>query len=452
MIAKLGWISILFISCIACQEVLQISGLGASFPSSIYGEWMYSYGFLSSSVKLDYTATGSSTGKNTIISGDTLFAGSDTPLSDEEFEENPHLVMYPMIIGPLVIAYNIEGYEDPLRLSRTVLPKISSGDIEYWDDPEILLDNPGLSGIHEKITIAVRKDGSGSTGIYTQGLSSMSSDWESNYGIFEDWPEELANMSHVFPTRYSYGIISHVFNIGYSIGYISYSDVKNTGLPIAQLENQNNNYIDIVDVSSLETIADNVILDKNNIGNLIDLEGESTWPLASFSYIIIDTTDANCTKKKEILRFYNWALNDDRAISRVFSSGFAALSSDLAETVIKGLSDFQCDDDVAFEFEQVFPSHYNIEGIIIIVITSLVLIYVFIITVGFIGNQQYEVFVISAKKFMIIILTSCTVGVISCYLYILKPGTISCGLQLWSGGITYSLIISCLIGKKLPNI
>ncbi|QKT06572.1 phosphate ABC transporter substrate-binding protein PstS [Gordonia sp. X0973] len=125
---------------------------------------------------LDYTGSGSGDGIKKFLAGDVDFAGSDSPLKDDEAvkakarcggNEAWHI---PLVAGPVAIAYHLDGVED-LKLNPTVLAKIFDSKITKWDDKEIAALNPGAKLPSTAIVPVHRSDSSGTTDNFQKFLS-----------------------------------------------------------------------------------------------------------------------------------------------------------------------------------------------------------------------------------------------------------------------------------------
>ena len=132
---------------------------------------------------INYQGIGSGGGKKAIVDGTVDYAGSDSLVTDAEYTAGKDLQMYPMVAGPLAFIYNLEGAAagDPaLVLDRETLVGIYNGTIKTWNDPAIVSLNPDLAKKlpAKTITVAHRSDGSGTTEIMTNALSSFSADWK----------------------------------------------------------------------------------------------------------------------------------------------------------------------------------------------------------------------------------------------------------------------------------
>ena len=128
---------------------------------------------------LAYNATGSGAGVKNFIGDQAAFAGSDSPLKDDEVQpaadrcggnEAWHL---PMVIGPVAIAYNLDGVED-LNLTVDNLVDIFKGDITSWNDPAIAEANPGAELPDENISVIYRSDESGTSDNFQKFLAAAS--------------------------------------------------------------------------------------------------------------------------------------------------------------------------------------------------------------------------------------------------------------------------------------
>jgi len=79
---------------------IKLIGAGATVPSGVYITWMSAYESSRTrfvDVRLTYQALGSGFGKRAIASRSVNYAGSDSLLSDKEYENKPDLQMFPSI-------------------------------------------------------------------------------------------------------------------------------------------------------------------------------------------------------------------------------------------------------------------------------------------------------------------------------------------------------------------
>jgi phosphate transport system substrate-binding protein len=140
-------------------------------------EWIKLYQQKCSGAQINYQGTGSGAGVQAFIGNTADFAGSDSVLKDgdEQTKANARCtggqsIHLPMVVGPIAVAYNIDGVKS-LQLKPATLAKIFSGAITSWDDATIKADNPGVTLPSTKIVTVHRSDSSGTTDNFTAYLT-----------------------------------------------------------------------------------------------------------------------------------------------------------------------------------------------------------------------------------------------------------------------------------------
>ncbi len=127
---------------------------------------------------LNYTPNGSGAGIGEFVGNQTDFAGSDSPLSKEEYARAQQRCgspawNLPVVFGPIVIGYNVNGVS-ALNLDGAAAARIFSGGITGWNDPAIAALNPGVTLPAEPIRVVFRNDESGTTDNFQRYLDSAS--------------------------------------------------------------------------------------------------------------------------------------------------------------------------------------------------------------------------------------------------------------------------------------
>src|SRR3979411_3537562 len=103
---------------------------------------------------------------------------------------------YPVVqiattLGTVSLAYNLQGVSNgQLKLTPKTIAGIFLGTIKKWNDPALAADNSGVTLPNQAITVVHRSDGSGTTYIFTDYLSTVSADWKSKVGKGKSvaWP------------------------------------------------------------------------------------------------------------------------------------------------------------------------------------------------------------------------------------------------------------------------
>src|SRR6266513_2352058 len=161
---------------------MMINGAGATFPYPIYSKWFDEYAKVDPSVRFNYQSIGSGGGQKQILAQTVDFGASDGPMSDDNLAKAPGKILHiPTVAGADVVAYNLPG--DPaLKLDADTIAGIFLGQIKKWNDQKIVSLNPGAKFPDQEIVVVHRSDGSGTTYIWTDYLSKISSEWKTNPG------------------------------------------------------------------------------------------------------------------------------------------------------------------------------------------------------------------------------------------------------------------------------
>jgi len=169
-------------------------GSGSTFVHPQLDNWAKEFAKRHPNVRIDYNPTGSGTGQTQFMQKVVDFAGSDPPLPTSRWQQakaDPRgVVQIPIIIGAIVMVYNIPGFEGRLKLDGETIALIYLGEIEYWNDPRIQRLNPDLKLPNQRIIAVHRSDSSGTTHVFTLFLYKASNG---------KWPKELVEKAIEWP-------------------------------------------------------------------------------------------------------------------------------------------------------------------------------------------------------------------------------------------------------------
>lgn len=323
---------------------IQINGAGATFPLPVYTEWIYAYQYIDPSVTLNYQGIGSGGGKKAIIDNTVDFAGSDSLVTDAEYTAGKDLQMYPMVAGAVVPIYNAEGVTQTLTLDGSTLAGIYAATITNWNDPAIAALNPGIKLPDKPITAVHRSDGSGTTEIFTNALSSFSADWKTKVGAGTsvEWPVDKAGNG--IGGKGNQGVAAAVQNTPNSIGYVELSYAIANKIAFAKLVNKAGSTVTANAESLASAMSDfaNTFTDKlTNI--IVDGPGAKSWPIAGYTYIVLHTTSmSDCTKAQKLVQFLKWSLTDAGAAKRAADLGYSVLPAAVQSQVLAKLGQVTC--------------------------------------------------------------------------------------------------------------
>ena len=149
---------------------------GSSAQANAEAAWTAAFTAVATGVTVNYDKSqGSGGGVTNWLAGSYDFAGSDSPLAQDNQTKSQTIcgtggaLNFPVYLSGVAIIYNVAGVTD-LKLSSETLAKIFSLQITTWDDAAIAADNKGAKLPSEPITVVTRSDGSGTTANFTNYL------------------------------------------------------------------------------------------------------------------------------------------------------------------------------------------------------------------------------------------------------------------------------------------
>lgn len=314
-------------------NTISLIGAGASFPAPLYQRWFAEYNKLNPNVQVTYQSVGSGAGVEQFTQQTVDFGASDVAMKDEEIAAvDRGVVLLPMTAGAIVLAYNLPDVPE-LKLSREVYVDILLGKITKWNDGAIAADNEGVALPDLEITVVHRADGSGTTGVFTKHLSAISEAWASTIGDGKtvEWPTE----GNFIGAKGNEGITASILQTEGAIGYIEYGYAKQQEIPVASLENSAGNFIAPTSESAAETLSA-VTLPENLRAFITDPEGENSYPIVSYTWILAYQEYEDDEKLAAFKDVITWALEDGQSYASEI--GYIPLPANVVKKVESALS------------------------------------------------------------------------------------------------------------------
>lgn len=288
-------------------EAVSLTGAGATFPNPLYQKWISEYGKLNSLIKIDYQSVGSGSGINQIKNQVIDFAGSDAPMTDKDLGEAPGEILHvPTVLGAVAITYNLPGTEDRLRLSPESIADIYLKKITHWNDPRLIADNPGLKLPSTEITVIHRSDGSGTSNVFTDYLSKVSPEWKEKVGkgTSPSWPVGLGGKGNE-------GVAGLLRQLPNSIGYLELAYATQNHLSMALIKNRSGNYVEPSIATIRAAAAESLGATPDDLRvSITDPAGPGSYPISSYTYILVYSDQKNAAKGKATTDFLWWCLHD----------------------------------------------------------------------------------------------------------------------------------------------
>ncbi len=277
--------TLLTASCGGGIDAIRLTGSGASFPYPLYSTWFKTYRDDNPGVLINYQAKGSGAGIRDLIHETVDFAGSDAAMTDREVAEvSGGVIMIPITAGKIVVAYNLPGTEQPLRLARDVYPEIFLGRIERWNHPAIAASNPGVILPDLPITVVRRADSSGTTYAFSKHLSAISKQWRDGPGTGKTvvWPDS----DKIVAAPKNDGVTATILQTPGAVGYIEYGYARFGKVPMAMLENGAGAYVMPGMDGGRAALSAAPLTDDLRIW-IPDPEGERAYPIVTYTWLLL---------------------------------------------------------------------------------------------------------------------------------------------------------------------
>jgi len=319
-----------------------ISGAGATFPFPLYSKWFYDYAFVDASAKFNYQSIGSGGGIQQITQKTVDFGASDAILTDDQLKAAPSLQMFPSVAGAEALIVNLKGDDGNLITATLKFPYASIADIflgkiTKWNDPVLTAANPDVKLPNKDILVVHRSDGSGTTYIFTDYLSKVSSEWKDKVGNSTSvkWPVGLGGKGNE-------GVAGTVSQNDGAIGYVELAYAIQNKYTLNQLQNKAGNYVTPSPDSTQAAMNDfgTALGDKLAI-SIVDAPGKDSFPIAGYTYLLLYMDQTDCVKAQKLVDFVKWA-HSDAGDKDAQALQYVPLPQDVTNQVLAKLGQITC--------------------------------------------------------------------------------------------------------------
>ncbi|HTA24697.1 MAG TPA: phosphate ABC transporter substrate-binding protein PstS [Terriglobales bacterium] len=288
-----------------------LNGAGATFPNPIYSKWFSEYHKAHPDIQINYQPIGSGGGIRQVLAGTVDFGATDGPMSDEQLAQAKSKILHvPTVLGADVPAYNIPGVTAELKFTPEALAGIFMGKISSWNDPAIAKANPGVNLPNQPIIVIHRSDGSGTTYIWTDYLSKVSSDWQSQVGkgTSVKWPVGLGGKGNE-------GVAGMIRQMQGSMGYIELIYAIENKISYGIVKNAAGDFVK----ASLESVTAAAASVKSMPADfrvsITNAPGKDAYPISSFTWLLIPAQSKDAAKGKILADFLAWMVDDGQKMT-----------------------------------------------------------------------------------------------------------------------------------------
>jgi phosphate transport system substrate-binding protein len=288
-----------------------INGAGSTFDYPAFTKWFSVYEKQNPDVRFNYASIGSGGGQKQLLNQTVDFGASDAPMSDDMLATAPGKILHlPIVAGGVAIIYNLPG-NPKIKLDGDTLAEMFMGKITRWNDAKIKALNPGVNLPDAPVIPVHRTEGSGTTFIFTDYLSSVNTAWADTVkkGTSVKWPAGIG-----LGAKGSEGVAGQVKQLVGAIGYAELAYADETKIPYADMENSAGKFVSPSPASVSAALATATIPDDFRF-SMVNPPGEQAYPIAGASWVLVYQQQNNAGHGKKLVAFLKWAVTDGQKIS-----------------------------------------------------------------------------------------------------------------------------------------
>jgi len=305
------------------QQTITLVATGSSLPEPLYVAWADEFHKTQPTIQLRYLAEGTAESAERILSGTGDFGGGDAPIPEKELSAGKQKVVeLPTVLIGIAVVYNLPGVRG-LKLTGPVLAKVFMGKIASWHDPEILKLNPDAKLPDLPIKVLHRSEGKGSSYIFSDYLSKVSSEFQAKVGksVSPKWPVGAS----VVRTP---DMLEQLKNTPGTIAYTETNWVEKVSASAAEIKNANGEFVR----PNAKTIAAAAAAEEGKFAqsfrvSLTNAPGKESYPIASFTWLYVPERANDPARGKAVNEFLQWIYGKGQEIAR--DRGYAPLPANV---------------------------------------------------------------------------------------------------------------------------
>lgn len=363
-----------------------IDGIGSPLPDRLYQSAIFAYRMVRPEVHITYDPIGSTAANAAIVDNSVHFIGTDKLFTEEEYNLQEDLQLFPACGTGVVPVYNLEKpkvqagqveVDYTFTLTRELMVKIWLREVTKWNNTEIVAlnsemdDDEMLTGA--EIELVVRSDNTKINEMLYESLhrfynsgevNKWETRWKATYGddvpysTESRWPkmdpldtyvptaingnEALANYLAVTYNTFSYALLSDAVEFGMNMGTLKNKQDVSVRANHLTLGNA---------VADLGSKFDDVEGEGENkrirqfTAVLYDSGGTTAWPIVAYSYLGVRmdpnkwlsqnfNINHDCDHRKGIASFWKWYFNSGLIRSMCPWLGYASLPDAVIKIII----------------------------------------------------------------------------------------------------------------------
>jgi phosphate transport system substrate-binding protein len=301
-----------FLFVVSALAQTNLNGAGATFPYPMYSKWFSEYHNAHPGIQINYQSIGSGGGIKQVQAGTVDFGATDGPMSDEQLSATPFKVLHiPTVLGAVVLTYNLPEVSQELKFTPEAIAGIFLGNVKKWNDPAIAKANPGVKLPDTDIVVVHRSDGSGTSYVFTDYLSKVSPEWKTKVGknTSVNWPVGLGGKGNE-------GVAGTVKQTPGSIGYVELIYAVQNKMAYGSVQNADKQFVKASLESTTAAAASVKEMPDDFRVSITNAPGKTSYPIASFTWLLVPVEWADATKEKTFVDFLTWMLDKGQTMTK----------------------------------------------------------------------------------------------------------------------------------------
>ena len=324
------------IAALPALAATQLTGAGSSFVYPFFSKAFYAYSQAHSDVTVNYQSIGSGGGIQQFTAKTVDFGASDVPMNADELKRaNGPVVQIPVALGGVAVTYNLPvTVPGGLKLTREALIEIYLGKITRWNDPVLEKLNPRAGLPNLPIVTVHRSDGSGTSYIFTDFLSSASKEWKDKVGTGKSvqWPG-----ANTVGGKGNEGVSGQVRQTTGAIGYVELAYAIENKLSTAQIENKAGKFV-FCTASTVRAAANTKPTVSATDFSIVDRAGANAYPISGYVWAFVYENPTDKVRAKIVRDVLTWVTGDD-AQKIAGTLNYVPLPEAVQETAKKALAE-----------------------------------------------------------------------------------------------------------------
>lgn len=319
----------------------RIEGAGATFPNTLFGDWLFDYSDSRSGVavqpatQVDYQSIGSGGGIEQFVRGTVDWGTSERYLRDDDLEaaaENRgcEAIQVPVVFGSVVIGFEDESL-DGLVLDAELVSAIFRREVTNFTDERVRALNPERELPDQEIIPIHRSDGSGTTSVFTTWLEDEDESWADQYGSGTDvnWaPGTLGGDGNE-------GVAAMIEQNPGGMGYINQSYAAVLEMAQARIVNADGNAVYPTLQATTEAVEELEIPDDFQF-DVLGVGGGS-YPITGTVWNFFYTCGYDERTEALLKDFWTWSTQTEEGDALALELAYAPLGESMKERVLASL-------------------------------------------------------------------------------------------------------------------